>query len=521
MNTTLIGNLVRLRYKLMWAKTRSRNGRIALFFAGYLVFVLVVMLLVTGGFAAGMTAIRLGKTETVAQVVLTSLFMQGLVGSVVLGFGLNAIFSDTELRRYPVRESERFLARHIIGIVDPFWFFIFTLELGFALGLFVFGTISFPPALLAVLLLFVVNYLAARVVATLVDRMMARKSGTVILTMLIMLLAIGPSAAAPLVRKHPEFGHAALEILRGSPFFGAAALMANTPAALAGFGLLLLWVAALLLLLVMIERSPAAVRSTATRKVTWESPYEKVGAWFGPEHGPFVAHWLRFYLRNSRFRMLYLLTLPLTVFLTYNMSRGPRGSVFAAALGTFPVASFLATSRMAVNQYGYLGGAFRRLALLPTAPDASLRTGSYASVLLGSSMLPIAAILWIVLAPVPFDARMLAMLLASGVTGLLLFHAAALWVSLLNPRKGNYTSSFGNDLSLFGNILLLGGTLFCIVAPQGLARYAPAVISPKNWWLYPEAAVLAAAIYYYSLAAAGGVFRGRRERLLAIVEGRG
>ena len=34
MNTALIGELVRLRYKLLWAKTRSRNGRIALFLVG-------------------------------------------------------------------------------------------------------------------------------------------------------------------------------------------------------------------------------------------------------------------------------------------------------------------------------------------------------------------------------------------------------------------------------------------------------------------------------------------------------
>ena len=37
MNPTMLGNLIGLRYKLMWANTRTRNGRIALFFAGYLV----------------------------------------------------------------------------------------------------------------------------------------------------------------------------------------------------------------------------------------------------------------------------------------------------------------------------------------------------------------------------------------------------------------------------------------------------------------------------------------------------
>ena len=36
MNWRAIGNLIYLRYKLMWARTRSRAGRIALFFVGLL-----------------------------------------------------------------------------------------------------------------------------------------------------------------------------------------------------------------------------------------------------------------------------------------------------------------------------------------------------------------------------------------------------------------------------------------------------------------------------------------------------
>ena len=35
MNFQLIGELIGLRYKLMWAKTRTRNGKIALFLTGY------------------------------------------------------------------------------------------------------------------------------------------------------------------------------------------------------------------------------------------------------------------------------------------------------------------------------------------------------------------------------------------------------------------------------------------------------------------------------------------------------
>ncbi len=337
MNTTLIGNLIRLRYKLMWAKTRSRNGRIALFFAGYLLFFLLFMLIISGGFGTALIAIRTGKALKVAQVVLTFLFAQALLGSVVLGFGMNAIFSGTELRRYPVNARERFLARHLIGIVDPFWFLILALGLGLAVGLYAFGGLPLLPGLIAVLLLFVVNYALARLIAEGIDRLMRRKSGNLMLMGLIMSLALLPSLAVPLTKKYPGFAPAALKVLGGTPPFGAAALMTNSAGALQGFGILLLWLAAVLLLLVYLERLPVAVRSTEARKMTWDSPYERLGALFGPEHGPFVAHWLRFYIRNTRFRMLYLMTLPLTGFITFNMTRNGRAdALFVAALGTFP-----------------------------------------------------------------------------------------------------------------------------------------------------------------------------------------
>ncbi len=521
MNTTLIGNLISLRYKLMWAKTRSRNGRIALFFAGYLLLVMGFALLVSGGFGAAMIAVRSGKAEMVARVVLTALFAQALLGSVVLGFGMNAIFSDVELRRYPVDARERFLARHLIGIVDPFWFLILALEIGLAVGLYVFGSRSFFAGIAAVLVLFVVNYVAARLIAVLVERLMQRKSGNLVLMLMIMSLALLPSLAAPLVQKFPGFGPAALKVLGGTPPFAAAAFMTGSPDALRALGLLLFWLAALLLLLVYAERIPTAVRATESRKLTWESPYERLGALFGPEHAPFVAHWLRFYVRNTRFRMLYLMSLPLAGFITFNMTRkGGPDAVFVAALGTFPIATFFAVSRMAVNQYGYVGGAFRRLLLLPTPPGASLRTGSYASLLLATSLLPLAAIAWVALAPAPFDARKLIMLLLSGLAGAVLFHAAALWVGLLNPRRGNYGNNFGNDLSLGGNILLIGGVLLCIAVPQLLSKFVPALVSPANWWLAILAAAIAVAVYSASLRAAGPVFRNRRERLLAVVEGR-
>ena len=86
----------------------------------------------------------------------------------------------------------------------------------------------------------------------------------------------------------------------------------------------------------------------------------------------------------------------MAAFLTYNLGQVPKGhgNLFVTALGTLPIVTFLGPSRIAVNLVGYTGGAFRRFLLFPTDPAASLRAGSYASVLLGGFALFPAAIAW-------------------------------------------------------------------------------------------------------------------------------
>jgi hypothetical protein len=237
--------------------------------------------------------------------------------------------------------------------------------------------------------------------------------------------------------------------------------------------------------------------------------------------GPLVGHWLRFYGRNGRTRALCMLSLPLLAFLTFSIGQkmGPH-SLFVAALGTVPMATFLGASRISVNQFGYVGGAFRRYFLLPTDPAATLRAASYAGVTIGAAALPIALLAWIIFVPYPFDPRMLAMLLCSGITGLFVLNGLGIWVTLFNPRKGNYQSNFGNDLSLGGNILLIGGMMLAMVLPRLLYKFQPSLVSPESWWMFVPLPVLAIAFYLMSLKSAGPVFVTRREQLLAVVEGR-
>jgi hypothetical protein len=523
MNTVLISELVKLRYQLLWAKTRSRNGRIAIFLAGYILLVMLISLLASGGFGAAMIAVRSGKAEIVARVALFALFVQALIATTILGFGMNAIFSETELRRYPLKSPERRIARHLIGIADPFWFLFLGLELGLAVGFYVNGVGSFWLGFIATLMLFVCNYLAARVLALIVDRVMQRKSGSFILLAVILTLSMGPSLLMPWLQKNAAIVSAMLGVLRYTPPFGAAAAMVRTDAgAMLGLGNICCWTLGLAAALIALERRPPRQRVQAeTTTMIWDGPLDRVATLFGPEDAPLVAHWLRFYARNNRFRILYMLSLPLMAFLTFNTSRklGPNG-LFAVALGTFACVCFLGTSRIAVNLFGYVGGAFRRYFLLPTDPTAALRTGSYASLMLGGSVLPIALLAWLIFAPVAFDPRMLFMLAGSGLTGLFVFHALGLWVTLYNPRRGSYGSSFGNDLSLGGNIVLIGGMVTCLALPQVLVRMMPSAVSPGNWWSVIPVALAGIGFYAVSLKYTGRMFVGRREKLLAVVEGR-
>jgi hypothetical protein len=92
---------------------------------------------------------------------------------------------------------------------------------------------------------------------------------------------------------------------------------------------------------------------------------------------------------------------------------------------------------------------------------------------------------------------------------------------LFGPRCCDYYSNFGNDLSAAGNTVLIGGMLALMFGPQVIAKTWPAALAPDKWWVAIPMVLLAAAFYFSSLERAGTMLLARREKLLAIVEGRG
>ena len=522
MNGELIGHLIGLRYKLMWAKTRSRNGRIALFVLGYLLFLAIAALVAAGGLVAGIAAIRAGRADVVARLTLSGIYLSALMWTLLLGFGMNAVFSETELRRYPLNAASRRLVKFYIGIADPFWVLILLCDLGLVLGIYGYGDTSFGIGVLAVILLIASNYALARTAGMMIDQLAETKLGSTLLLLLVLSVSMLPGILAPTLKNHPEMVDPIVAVLRFTPPFAAADAIADTGAR-SYLGLLIVagWLLAFALALVWVEKHPFRARATQNKAAGWSNFYERIGAVFGASNAAMVGFWLRFYSRNNRVRTLYFAGLPLAAFLTFSMARkGGSGDWFASALGRHPLLGYMGTSRIAVNQFGYTGGGFRRFFLLPADPGAALRAASYAAVLMGSGMIPLGLLAWGLFAPGGADPRKTFMLLCSAITGLLVFNGLGLWSTLYGARKGNYASAVGNDLSAAGNVVLFTCILSGIFLPHLLKDLWPAAIAPENWMLAWLAPAMAFAFYRISLHLAVPLVPRRREELMKIVEGK-
>jgi len=518
MNMALIGELVKLRYKLLWAKIRSRNGRIALFLTGYLILIGGIALLATGGFSAAMLMVRSGRAEELARTVFGAIFVEAVLASSILGFGMNAVFNDLELRRYPLTPAERRAARQLTGLADPFWLLFLALDLGLAVGLYAMGACSIGVGLAVTVLLFLCNYLLARVVALTLERMMQYRAGSAILLTIVLAISLLPSVLAQGMSAQQKAVW--MRAFSYTPPFGAAAAMIHASEALNGIAIILVWMVGLLALLARLETLTPVRTAVSSVKAEYDTAYDRVASWFGDD-SVLVGHWLRFYLRNNRTRAMSVLALPLMAFLTWKNAQqlGPNG-FYIMAMGAFPAATFLGVARITVNQFGYAGGGFRRYFLFPTDPGAALRAGSRASMLIGSASIPVLLVAWIALAPKPINPLMVIALACSSIAGLCLFHASALWVTLFNPRKGNYNASLGNDLSLWGNILVIGGVFVALVGPMLMRKFWPAPLRPENWWMAIVPMMVGIALYRFSVKQAAAMLGPRREKLLAVVEGR-
>lgn len=512
--------LLALRYRLLWAQVRTRNGKIVLFLTGYLLLVFLIALLGLGGFGAALASIRSGHAELVARIVLGGFFLNALTAAVLLGLGMSPAFSDAALRRYPLSALQRLAARQLTAFLEPLWMCVLALDLGIAFGFYVFGAASFWLAVLAALLLVAANYLLARLLLSAIERLSALRGGPFVLLVLLMVVSFGPALIAPRFADR-SFADAALALLQLTPPFAVARVMAGV-APLGALFSLLAWGLGLAAALALLERLPIPSQAVAKARAGWDGPCDRLAALFGPASAPLIAKSLRYYLRNTKVRFNLLLTIPILAALVITQSRqqGPQ-TAFLWAVSLISMVGCLSVGQISVNAFGLDGSGFRRYFLLPISPYQAVMAPSVVAVLLGATLIPVAVLAWLLWAPVPTDDRMLALLVSSALAGLFFFHGLGVWTSLLAPRRMPFAALWGNQLSIAANVLLIGGIVFAGVLSQVLRLLVGLDPLLRHWWVAPPLVPLGLAFYLFTLRRAGGVLQARRERILAAVEGRG
>ncbi|MCC6857705.1 MAG: hypothetical protein IT158_04045, partial [Bryobacterales bacterium] len=267
-----------------------------------------------------------------------------------------------------------------------------------------------------------------------------------------------------------------------------------------------------------VERLPAPSRVVAGAPAEWDGPCERLAARWGSA-APLVSKTLKYYWRTKRGRFGLLVNGPVLPFLLLMMAPDRRAPLlhFFIGVGLMAVAGFAATFAVAINSFGFDGPGFRRYFLLPVPAAAVIRAASLVPLAIGALALPVVFAACLLLARVPVDARMAAMLAANGVGGLCFFHALALWTSILAPSRTDGEVRFGNDYSLAANLAGNGGLLAGLFGSQFLGLAAGARVL-QFWWVAPVFMTAAAAFYLITLRAAPAVLLRRREQILAVVE---
>lgn len=517
LDTAALRHLVGLRFRLQWARARTREGRVVLLVAGGVALGVGAVLAYLGGVGAAVAAVRAGRGSQVALGLLLIFYLFSIALSLFLGIGINGTFSIAMLRRYPLSSTDRFVARHLTAVLDPLWLVCLALDLGVAIGFSALGVTSAWLAVPAALLLVVTNWLAARLLRGAAEWIVATRMAPV----LIGVLAIASAALPSLLRGQPAAVHAVSLAISVTPPAAAARLMAGSLriAPVVSFAALLAWAVALAWAVVGFDRLPVRSRGGSGARVAWGGPLERVGNLFRPPLGPLVVKMLRYYARSPQVKWNFPFVLPMLAAVWLGFSGQWQGlDAFLYALGTLAAVGFLCTGAMSLNLFGFDGSGFRRYFLLPAPAGLAVRAAAIVAVLPGAVLVTVALAAWMLVRPIPTDARMLVMLAASGFGGLLLLQAVSLWAAVLWPRPARFSQMFGNRLSPAGGVLLCAGIGVVFGLPAMLSALGGSVVV-RAWLAWPLFAGVSCAFYAFTHVAAPRVFAARRERMMAAVEG--
>jgi hypothetical protein len=514
-----------LRYRLIWARMRTSNGSIILFFALYLLGASLAFLMAFGGLGAAIMASSVDDGGDLARWTLTMLFINGLGMSLMFGLGTQDAFSEEWLRRYPLKVKERFIIRQVIGLLDPVWAFVAAGAFGLAAGFGLFGRGRIIPGALAAALFIAASYLATICLLSFIGRIMRSRAASAALGIIVLaLLSFGPLTFSLLLTSGAG---GALEkigrLLRFTPSGAAATMMAESSwgRVLGAAALLAVWVAALALLLKKIESLRFGAETNSSGVMSdrfWDSFYDRVAGIFGRRYAPLVSKSLRYNLRCNLIRFS-LLTSPLLVLFARFLIRGRDHRMeVIITLGLFFITGGFTSVSMNLNLFGYDGAGVRRYAVLPSTFVMALRAGSLASLLLRAVAILAAVAVWIIFARKQFDAGILLLALEFAVTGLFLFNAFGLWTSVLSPKGADFNAIWNNRLSFGANVVM-----FCGSIAFGITIALSPIIDPSDllrfWPIGLAMTALSVAFYLISMKMIEPVLNREREKLINLIAG--
>ena len=516
----LFRTLLAVRYRLLWARVRSRRGAIALVVLGYFVAAIVAAAAALGGMGLAAAAAPTGRSRLIAEIAFTALWLNVSIAGVLLGAGTQRLFSEASLRRYPLSGASRRAVRHLTALFEPIWIIALAAAVGLGAG---FGWWDVGRSWLVpvVALLFVSTTYAGSVLLVEAGQwLLAKRGGPIIVTVAgVMLMTGAPMAPALLARGGLEPAVRAL-LAMAPPFAAARAATApDLPAAATNLLILLAWTAGLLAASGIVERLPRRAAATP-RAASWlERVYERTGRLFGAAAAPLATKMLRYFTRSPQLRYNYPLALPLVaLMLSANSASASAAELFVFALGAAPAVPFLATGTLTANLFGFEGAGVRRYFLVPMAASQVFRTAALVSLVPGAVLIVVAIAAWVALAPADTTLRMTAMLVAAMVAGWLSFHALGLWTTLLAPRPIPFNATFGNKLSPAANALFIAVMVTFFFLPLGFSALGADLL--LRWWWVAFAALGAAVVMVTMTVRSGGaIFAARRERLVAQMEG--
>jgi hypothetical protein len=520
-NLRILQLLVRMRYKLLWAQARTGPGKAAMFFAIYLVGLIVFALVTLGFFGTGVATAQSGRVVILTQGMLGSFFVSGLTVSLLVGVGPSAAFADNVLRRYPLSNRWRFAAQHLIGVLDPVWLLIGGSLLGLAVG---FRWMRVCPLLvsLPVFAVFLAaTYLCAAIVALIVRKLLQYRTAGLILTVVgvLAILVVVLLATTAVTSENVGQIWPLANVLIASTPARAAAWVVGGPSLLsrvAAATILLSWVLAGAIGLRIAERFELAMPAASAEMPEGEDYYEALALLFPARLRPLVAKSLRYHLRCNRVRYSLVMTAPILLFISLigNQPGSDKGTLLLAFMF---VAGFFATMVMAVNYFGWDAAGMRRYPLLPIPLPEVLKAHSYSSMLLGLVDAIGTMIVGIVVLRLHLSARAYLFLAFDILAGLFFLHAVALWIVVWAPKRADFSLMMGNVVSLPAKLLMIASIMPLIFINTG---WGPSVDVVVGYWRWAAAGMLIAVLaYWLSLKLTGHLLVERREILIEKLAG--